>query len=61
MFNEHDGATEDYAAVLASMRAEIAQFGAGVDKHIDGGDCEYEVEVVWRCPRCGREQRQHVA
>ncbi len=61
MSTEHTGATEDYAAVLASMRAEMAQFSGEWDTHVDGGDCEFEVAVVWRCALCGREQHQPVS
>jgi hypothetical protein len=57
----HTGATEDYAAVLAAMRVDIAELGEGSDAHVDGGDCRYEVAVVWHCAVCGREQHQVLA
>jgi hypothetical protein len=50
---EHTGATEDYATVLAEMRASLSD---EPEVHVDGGTCHFEVAVVWRCEECGREQ-----
>ena len=56
MIADHTGATEEYADVLAEMRLEMAEGPSGA--HVDGGSCEYEVAVVWRCTMCGCEHRQ---
>jgi hypothetical protein len=54
---DHIGATEDYADVLAEMRAQLTALDGWQGEHFDGGGCEFEVAVVWRCETCGREQR----
>ena len=58
---EHVGATEDYAEVLAGMRADIEQVEGFTAIHIDGDACRFEAAIVWRCVVCGREQCQDLA
>ena len=57
---EHTGATEDYARILSDMREEMNSGDEPEGQHVDGGGCEFEMAVVWRCVQCGREQWQHV-
>lgn len=57
---DHIGATEDYADVLAQMRAQLTALDGWQGEHFDGGGCEFEVAVVWRCGVCGREQNHVV-
>jgi acid stress-induced BolA-like protein IbaG/YrbA len=61
VISAHAGATEDYATLLATMRAEMAELNAGSEAHIDGGSCHFELAVVWHCAECGRQQHQIVA
>jgi hypothetical protein len=56
---EHEGATEDYAEVLAEMRAQMAE-GLSVT-HVDGDGCRFAATIVWRCVVCGREQCQDLS
>jgi hypothetical protein len=57
---EHIGANEDYARVLARMRAEMTADDAYPGRHVLGEKCDYELAVVWRCGVCGREQWRFV-
>jgi len=53
---EHTGANEDYARVLADIRAEMTADDAYPGRHVLGENCDFELAVVWRCAVCGREQ-----